>query len=114
MNLPEKHRIRAAFSRAATTYDAAAVLQREVCRALLDALTTTATCSPADILDAGCGTGYGARLLAERWPTCGPALRPPTLPPRWRRRPHRQPRPVSPTSKPCPFALPPSTCGGRA
>ena len=45
MNLPEKHCIRAAFSRAATTHDAAAVLQREVCRALLDALTTTATCN---------------------------------------------------------------------
>lgn len=71
MNLPEKHRIRAAFSRAATTYDAAAVLQREVCRALLDALTATvgAPSSPADILDAGCGTGYGARLLAGQWPS---------------------------------------------
>jgi malonyl-CoA O-methyltransferase len=69
MNLPEKHRIRAAFSRAATTYDAASVLQREVCHALLDALTTTATCRPADILDAGCGTGYGARLLASQWPS---------------------------------------------
>ena len=71
MNLPEKHRIRAAFSRAATTYDAAAVRQREVCRALLDALTATvgAPSSPADILDAGCGTGYGARLLAGQWPS---------------------------------------------
>lgn len=71
MNLPEKHRIRAAFSRAATTYDDAAVLQREVCRALLDVLTNPGggDCMPADILDAGCGTGYGARLLAGRWPT---------------------------------------------
>ncbi len=70
MNLPEKHRIRAAFSRAATTYDAAAVLQREVCRALLDALTGAAgdACPPAAILDAGCGTGYGARLLGGQWP----------------------------------------------
>ncbi len=70
MSLPEKHRIRAAFSRAATTYDAAAVLQREVCRALLDALTGAAgdACPPAAILDAGCGTGYGARLLGGRWP----------------------------------------------
>lgn len=70
MNLPEKHRVRAAFSRAANTYDAAAVLQREVCRALLDALTIVSGDdeAPADILDAGCGTGYGARLLAGRWP----------------------------------------------
>lgn len=70
MSLPDKHRIRTAFSRAAVSYDAAAVLQREVCRQLLDMLrASNAQHMPADILDAGCGTGYGARLLASEWPS---------------------------------------------
>ncbi|HEX5804147.1 MAG TPA: malonyl-[acyl-carrier protein] O-methyltransferase BioC, partial [Azospira sp.] len=73
MSLPEKRRIRDAFARAAAGYDAAAVLQREVCARLLAALTTpdaltTLDAVPAAILDAGCGTGYGARLLHGRWP----------------------------------------------
>lgn len=68
MNLPDKRRIRAAFARAAGTYDAAAVVQRRVCEALLSALDTPAGASPQRILDAGCGTGYGARLLTARWP----------------------------------------------
>lgn len=68
MTLPEKHRIRDAFARAAASYDAAAVLQREVCARLLGALDAAQAPAPADILDAGCGTGYGARLLHGRWP----------------------------------------------
>ncbi|HEX5804248.1 MAG TPA: methyltransferase domain-containing protein, partial [Azospira sp.] len=44
-----------------------------VCARLLAALTTpdaltTLDAAPAAILDAGCGTGYGARLLHGRWP----------------------------------------------
>lgn len=65
MSLPDKRRIRAAFARAAAGYDAAAALQREVCARLLAQLGDA---PPARILDAGCGTGYGARLLRERWP----------------------------------------------
>lgn len=63
---PAKQRVRASFERAAPTYDAAALLQRQVCERLLAsfALPTTAP----RILDAGCGTGYGARLLRARWP----------------------------------------------
>lgn len=78
--LPPKQRVRDAFDRAASSYDAAAVVQREVCARLLDRLAEAA--APARIadtaafdlsaapriLDAGCGTGYGARLLRERWP----------------------------------------------
>jgi malonyl-CoA O-methyltransferase len=67
MQRPEKHRIRSAFDRAAASYDAAAVLQRAVCERLLALRPEPATETP-HILDAGCGTGYGARLLRERWP----------------------------------------------
>lgn len=65
--LPAKQRVRESFDRAATTYDAAAVLQRQVCDRLLAGFEIPAATSPA-ILDAGCGTGYGARLLRSRWP----------------------------------------------
>lgn len=60
-----KHVVRRSFDRAAASYDAAADLQRRVCRLLLDELTDPA---PACILDAGCGTGYALSLLAGRWP----------------------------------------------
>ena len=61
-----KERVRESFDRAAPTYDAAAVVQRRVCDRLLDELAIEQR--PARILDAGCGTGYGARGLRERWP----------------------------------------------
>ena len=62
-----KQRVRDAFDRAATTYDGAAVVQRRVCERLQAVLTWTAE-PPQRMLDAGCGTGYGARLLRARWP----------------------------------------------
>ena len=68
MSLPDKQRIRASFARAAASYDTAAVLQREVCTRLLACLDETMEQAPARILDAGCGTGYGAGLLRTRWP----------------------------------------------
>lgn len=69
MPLPfDKRRVRAAFDRAAVTYDAAAVVQRRVCDRLLDELECGNRAAP-QILDAGCGTGYGARQLRARWPT---------------------------------------------
>jgi malonyl-CoA O-methyltransferase len=68
MHLPPiKPNIRAAFDRAAATYDAAAVVQRCVCDRLLAAFDP-ALGAPGRILDAGCGTGYGARLLRRQWP----------------------------------------------
>ena len=61
-----KQRVRDSFDRAANTYDRAAIVQRRVCTRLLALLPTEI--SPRKILDAGCGTGYGAQLLRERWP----------------------------------------------
>jgi malonyl-CoA O-methyltransferase len=66
MSLPPKQRIRDAFNRAATTYHSAAKVQRRVCLLLADGLSPVF--SPAVILDAGCGTGYGLHLLALRFP----------------------------------------------
>ena len=60
-----KHAIRRSFDRAAGSYDAAAALQREVGGLLLESLSNA---QPATILDAGCGTGHGLRLLSARWP----------------------------------------------
>lgn len=66
---PAKQRIRQAFDQAAPTYDAAADVQREVCDRLGAYLSESGVdLAPAAILDAGCGTGYGVRWLARRWP----------------------------------------------
>lgn len=63
---PPRQRVRESFERAAASYDDAAVLQRQVCELLLAAFDPPSP--PESILDAGCGTGYGARLLRARWP----------------------------------------------
>jgi len=63
---PPRQRVREAFERAAASYDGAAVLQRQVCDHLLADFDPSP--EPNSILDAGCGTGYGARLLRSRWP----------------------------------------------
>lgn len=59
--------IRRSFDRAAQTYDAAAVLQHEVCRRMADRLMFMKH-EPQCVLDAGCGTGYALPLLRERYP----------------------------------------------
>ena len=63
---PIKQRVRDSFDRAAATYDGAAVVQRRVCDRLLEECHPGLV--PARILDAGCGTGYGAGQLRKRWP----------------------------------------------
>ncbi len=63
----DKLAVRRAFSRAATQYDAAAVLQREVCGRMLERLDLVKL-QPAHVLDAGCGTGWGTRQLSLRYP----------------------------------------------
>ena len=63
----DKREVRRAFSRAAETYDAAAVMQREVCVRMLEKLEVIRV-QPARLLDVGSGTGWGTRQLAERYP----------------------------------------------
>jgi malonyl-CoA O-methyltransferase len=63
----DKRLVRKAFERAAKSYDAAAVLQREVADRMLERLDYMKL-DPARVLDAGAGTGYGTRLLANRYP----------------------------------------------
>jgi len=65
--LIDKRQVRRAFSRAALQYDAAAVLQREVCSRMLERLDYIKL-QPARVLDAGSGTGWGTRQLAQRYP----------------------------------------------
>ena len=63
----DKRNVRRSFERAASTYDAAAVLQREVERRMFERLDYVKL-APNAVLDAGCGTGSGSRELARRYP----------------------------------------------
>ncbi len=63
----DKKQVRRAFSRAAQDYDAAAVLQREVCTRMLEKLDYIKL-KPARLLDVGSGTGWGTRQLGVRYP----------------------------------------------
>jgi len=64
--LIDKARVRASFNRAANTYDAAAVLQKQVREEMLSRLDLIKI-APQAILDAGCGTGYGSYSLQKRF-----------------------------------------------
>lgn len=64
--LIDKRLARRSFSRAAASYDAAAVLQREVARRMLERLQYMKF-TPQRILDAGSGTGYGRSLLRQHY-----------------------------------------------
>ena len=59
--------MRAAFEKAAPSYDAAAVLQQEVASRLVERMELM-TMQPLSILDAGSGTGFVSHLLADRYP----------------------------------------------
>lgn len=63
----DRRQLRAAFERAASGYDAAAVLQREVGSRLLERLELT-TIKPARVLDLGCGTGGNLGELRRHYP----------------------------------------------
>ena len=63
----DKRAVRKAFSNAAMHYDAAAVMQREVCSRMLERLDYIKQ-KPATMLDVGSGTGWGTRELGERYP----------------------------------------------
>lgn len=62
----DKARVRASFNKAADSYDAAAVLQKEVRQRMFDRLDLIRI-KPKTILDAGSGTGHASRLLADRF-----------------------------------------------
>lgn len=63
--LPDKRQVAASFSRAATSYDSVAELQRDVGHQLLKRLPATRV--PGRWLDLGCGTGYFTRVLGARF-----------------------------------------------
>jgi malonyl-CoA O-methyltransferase len=63
----DKRQLRRSFERAASTYDRAAVLQREICERALERLDMVKL-APAVILDAGSGTGFAVQALARRYP----------------------------------------------
>ncbi len=60
--------VRRHFARAASTYDAAAVLQREIGTRLAERLDAMKL-APHSVLDAGCGTGDAQAELAARYPS---------------------------------------------
>ncbi|WP_411833356.1 malonyl-ACP O-methyltransferase BioC [Pseudoxanthomonas mexicana] len=60
--------IRRAFSRSAGSYDAAAALQHEVERRLLESLDYLGDRVPQVALDVGCGPAHAAAAMHKRWP----------------------------------------------
>lgn len=63
----DRQAMRAAFEKAAISYDAAAVLQQEVANRLVERMELMSM-KPTSILDAGTGTGFVSQLLAQRFP----------------------------------------------
>ena len=63
----DKRLIRRSFERAAASYDAAAVLQHEVCKRMNERLDLIKH-QPATLLDAGSGTGNALPALRARYP----------------------------------------------
>ncbi|MBS0288997.1 MAG: malonyl-ACP O-methyltransferase BioC [Proteobacteria bacterium] len=66
-NPVKKADIARSFSLAATTYDAAAFVQKEIGHRLLERLDLIKH-APCTILDVGAGTGYITRLLQQKFP----------------------------------------------
>jgi malonyl-CoA O-methyltransferase len=64
--LLNKHQVRQAFDRAASSYDDFAALQYEVADRLLERLEVV-NIKIRSVLDVGCGTGYCTRALRDRY-----------------------------------------------
>lgn len=64
----DAHHIRRAFSRAAASYDAAAALQHEVEKRLLESLDYLGDRVPQVVLDVGSGPAHAAATMKKRWP----------------------------------------------
>lgn len=62
----DKARVRASFERAASSYDAAAILQKTVREEMLARLDLVKI-TPKNILDMGCGTGHASLALVKRF-----------------------------------------------
>jgi malonyl-CoA O-methyltransferase len=67
-DLFDRRHVRRAFSRAASTYNAAATLQHTVEAHLLDSLDYLGERTPQVVLDVGSGTGGAATAMQRRWP----------------------------------------------
>ena len=63
----DRNAMRISFEKAATSYDAVAVLQQEVADRLVQRMSLMAM-KPISILDCGSGTGFVSQLLAARYP----------------------------------------------
>jgi len=60
--------VRRATARAAATFDAAAVLHKEVRQRLMESLEYLESRTPAVVLDVGAGTGHASAAMKKRWP----------------------------------------------
>ncbi|MEO6138947.1 MAG: malonyl-ACP O-methyltransferase BioC [Luteimonas sp.] len=67
-DLFDRRHVRRAFSRAASSYNAAATLQHTVEAHLLDSLDYLGERTPQVVLDVGSGTGRAATAMQRRWP----------------------------------------------
>lgn len=66
MSQTEKHRIQKHFDAKAICYESSAILQRNVCKELLQRLDLTRL-KPQVVLDVGCGTGWGTQDLLKKY-----------------------------------------------
>ena len=64
----DSRQVRRAFSRASTSYTAAAALQREIEAQLLESLEYLDDRVPGVVLDVGSGPAHAAMAMRQRWP----------------------------------------------
>ncbi|WP_293708778.1 malonyl-ACP O-methyltransferase BioC [Stenotrophomonas sp. UBA7606] len=67
-SLFDRNHVRRAFARAASSYHAAAVLQQEVAKRLLESLDYLEDRQPQVVLDVGSGPGHSSAAMKKRWP----------------------------------------------